>query len=180
MYIDNSGKEAATQINQSVMEAYYHQINTLAGNLHLPVPGNWFEVLLRLPDALKTETSELDENEWIEIKKTLKDALAQLQEFRIREGKTLDQLFRTKIGNIEALLEQIAPFEAERLDKIKARLEDNLKTLSEKIDYDKNRLEQELIFYIEKLDVNEEKLRLATHLKYFIETMEHQLPRHQT
>ena len=29
-----------------------------------------------------------------------------------------------------------------------------------------------MIFYIEKLDVNEEKIRLKTHLDYFLETME--------
>ncbi len=33
------------------------------------------------------------------------------------------------------------------------------------------RLEQELIFYIEKLDVTEEKIRLRSHINYFLETM---------
>ena len=60
------------------------------------------------------------------------------------------------------------------MEKIKARLDENLQNISDKIDYDKNRLEQELIFYIEKLDVNEEKVRLRTHLNYFIETMQHE------
>ena len=50
-------------------------------------------------------------------------------------------------------------------------MEENLSKLGN-IDYDKNRLEQELIFYIEKLDVNEEKLRLRSHMNYFIETLE--------
>ena len=36
---------------------------------------------------------------------------------------------------------------------------------------DENRLEQEMIFYLEKLDVSEEKMRLANHLDYFLETM---------
>ena len=37
---------------------------------------------------------------------------------------------------------------------------------------DQNRLEQELIYYLEKLDITEEKVRLANHCKYFIETAE--------
>lgn len=174
LYVDNSGKESVTQINQSVIESYYQQIKTLANNIGVDVPTNWFDILLRLPDTMKTETVELDENEWIEIKKTIGVAIAQLTEFRIQEGKSLESVFNNKINHIGELLLETAPFEAERVEKIKARLEENLQALSDKIDYDKNRLEQELIFYIEKLDVNEEKVRLRNHLDYFIETMQHE------
>ena len=174
LYVDNSGKESVTQINQSVIEAYYEQIRTLSQNLDIEVPSNWFEVLLRLPDTMKTETVEMDNNEWGEIKKAIALAIYQLTEFRIQEGKSLEGVFNTKIAHIVQLLEETAPYEMERVEKIKARLEENLQALSDKIDYDKNRLEQELIFYIEKLDVNEEKVRLRNHLDYFIETMQHE------
>lgn len=174
LYVDNSGKESVTQINQAVIESYYQQITQLSSNLGIDVPENWFEVLLRLPDALKTETIELDENEWVEIHKAIVMALGQLQTFRIQEGKSLENVFKTKISRIAELLDQIAPYELERVEKIKARLEENLLSLSEKMDYDKNRLEQELIYYIEKLDVNEEKVRLRNHLNYFTETMNHE------
>lgn len=174
LYIDNSGKESVTQINQSVVEAYYEQIKALSFNLGIEVPQNWFEVLLRLPDTMKTETAELDENEWIEIKKVIAGAIDQLIGFRIQEGKSLEAVFNAKIAHISLLLDETAPFEQERVEKIKMRLEENLQALSDKIDYDRNRLEQELIFYIEKLDVNEEKVRLRNHLDYFIETMQHE------
>ena len=174
LYVDNSGKESVTQINQSVIEAYYEQIRTLSLNLGIEVPSNWFEVLLRLPDTMKTETVEMDDNEWVEIKKAIALAIDQLTEFRIQEGKSLEGVFNAKIAHIGQLLEETAPYEMERVEKIKARLEENLQALSDKIDYDKNRLEQELIFYIEKLDVNEEKVRLRNHLDYFMETMQHE------
>jgi uncharacterized protein (TIGR00255 family) len=172
LYVDNSGKESVTQINQSVIESYYQQIRTLSHNIGIEVPSNWFEVLLRLPDTMKTEMVELDDNEWIEIRKAIALAIEQLSDFRTQEGKSLEAVFINKIQHISQLLEDIAPFETERIEKIKTRLDENLAALSEKIDYDKNRLEQELIFYIEKLDVNEEKVRLRNHLTYFIETME--------
>ncbi|MEI8272865.1 MAG: YicC/YloC family endoribonuclease [Paludibacter sp.] len=174
LYVDNSGKESVTQINQSVLEAYYDQIRTLSVNLGIEVPSNWFEVLLRLPETMKTETVEMDDNEWVEIKKAIALAIDQLTEFRIQEGKSLEGVFNAKIAHIGQLLEETAPYEMERVEKIKARLEENLQALSDKIDYDKNRLEQELIFYIEKLDVNEEKVRLRNHLDYFMETMQHE------
>lgn len=174
LYVDNSGKESVSQINSSVVEAYYQQIKTIANNIGIEVPANWFEVLLRLPDTMKTETVELDENEWIEIKKIINTAIDQLTEFRVQEGKSLENVFVNKISHIADLLEQVAPYEQERVEKIKARLEENLLALSDKIDYDKNRIEQELVFYIEKLDVNEEKVRLKNHLDYFVETMQHE------
>jgi len=174
LYVDNSGKESVSQINQAVLMAYYEQIKQISNNLNIDVPANWFDVLLRLPDALKTDTVEMDENEWKEIKIAVGQAIEQLKEFRIQEGKSLENVFITKINRIAELLEQVGQFEGERIDKIKAKLEENLQTISDKISYDKNRLEQELIFYIEKLDVNEEKVRLKTHLDYFIETMNHE------
>jgi uncharacterized protein (TIGR00255 family) len=174
LYIDNSGKESVSQINKSVLMAYYEQIKDISNSTGMEMPSNWFEVLLRMPDALKTEMVELDENEWVLIKSTINQAVSQLIEFRIQEGKSLEIVFLTKINRIAELLDQVAPFENERIEKIKLKLEENLQSISDKISYDKNRLEQELIFYIEKLDVNEEKVRLKTHLDYFIETMKHE------
>ncbi len=174
IYFDNSARENITQINQAMIEAYYLQIKQISANTGIEIPQNWFEILLRLPDVMKSEISELDENEWIEVKKILKDAIHQLNNFRIQEGKVLEDIFQTKIAFIGKLLEDIAPYENERVERIKLKLEENLQKIGDKFDYDKNRLEQELIFYIEKLDVNEEKVRLKAHLNYFIETMENE------
>jgi len=174
LYIDNSGKESVTQINQSVVEAYFKQISELSEKMGVPVPADWFSVLLRMPDAMKSEMQELDETEWLEVKKVIASAVNQLIEFRTQEGKSLEKVFIAKIANIKQLSQEIEKYEAERIDKVKTRLRENLLAIGEKVDYDKNRFEQELIFYIEKLDVNEEKVRLANHLSYFIETMQHE------
>ena len=171
LYIDNGSKESATQINQSLIKSYYEQIKLTSETLEIDMPASWFEVVLRLPDALKIESLELDENEWHEISCAINQAIEELHKFRAQEGKFLHSIFEEKINNIKDLLEKIAPFEAERLEKIKSRLEENLQAIAEKVEYDKNRLEQELIFYIEKIDVNEEKVRLRNHLDYFLETM---------
>src|ERR1035437_9547894 len=97
LYVDNSGKESVTQINQSVVESYYQQIKTLSDNIGIDVPANWFDVLLRLPDTMKTEAVELDENEWIEIRKTMAEAIEQFTAFRVQEGKSLEAVFNEKI-----------------------------------------------------------------------------------
>lgn len=171
LYIDSSTKENGVKINQSVVKSYLEQLKELSETTGIPATDDWMSLLMRLPDTLKTDNEEIDETEWLRVLELVESALNQLIEFRIQEGKALEEVFKTKIFNIENLLNQIEPFENERIEKLKGRIEENLQNLSEKIEYDKNRLEQELIFYIEKLDINEEKTRLKNHLSYFIETM---------
>ena len=166
------GAESATPINQALVEGYYKQILAISENLNIPLPADWFQTLLRMPDVMtKTEIQELTEEEWKAVHAAVAEAIGHLVDFRKQEGAALEKKFREKIANITSLLEKITPYEKERVEKVKERITDALeKTLN--VDYDKNRLEQELIYYIEKLDVNEEKQRLSNHLKYFISTLE--------
>ena len=171
IFIEYIGKDTPTQINLAAVENYYNQIKEIAEKLNISVPNDWFQTLLRMPDAIKSETVEPDEFEWEVVLETVKDAIKHLCDFRIQEGAMLQKLFEQKIANIATLLKEVEKYEGERIEKIKARIMDNLQKIAEK-DYDKNRFEQEMIYYIEKLDVNEEKNRLDNHLKYFISTME--------
>lgn len=171
LYVENIGVDSNSKINRPVLENYYRQISEIAGQLQLSLPSDWFEVLLRMPDIIKTEIAEVDDEEWSAINQAILEAIEHLQAFRKQEGKMLYDLFTQKITNIAQLLTQVETYESERLDKIKQRILDNLEKIAG-LDYDKNRFEQEMIYYIEKLDVNEEKNRLNNHLKYFIETMD--------
>ncbi len=172
IYTENVGKVVSTQINQNVLEAYYQQIKQSATQLGVAEPGeSLFNILLRMPDVMKSETQEVSDAEWEALNSSVKQAIVQLIEFRLQEGKMLEDLFRSKIANIARLLNDVEQYETERVEKIRLRIEEALQKIGEK-DYDKNRLEQEMIYYIEKLDVNEEKNRLNNHLQYFIETMD--------
>ena len=125
-----------------------------------------------MPEVLtRTEIEELTDEEWAVVFTAVKEAVANLIEFRKQEGIALAKKFQEKIDNISTLLASIEPFEKERTEKIRQRIVTNL-TQFVGIDYDNNRLEQEMIYYIEKLDISEEKQRLTNHIKYFAETME--------
>lgn len=171
IYIESLHIENAPRINQSVIEGYFNQIKEIAANLEMDLPSDWFQTLLRMPDAMKAEAKETNPEELNIITETLLEAIAQLCEFRRQEGEMLYNLFVQKIQNIADLLKEVPKYEQERIDKVKSRITDALSKI-EGYDYDKNRFEQEMIFYIEKLDLNEEKHRLDNHLKYFIETLD--------
>ncbi|WP_308745578.1 YicC/YloC family endoribonuclease [uncultured Bacteroides sp.] len=174
LWIEKKEGADAIPVNKAILENYYLQLDSICNELGIPrpEPGDWLQVLLRMPDVMsKTEIQELSEEEWNTVHATVLEAVGHLVDFRKQEGAALEKKFREKIENINSLLEKITPYEKERVEKVKERITDALeKTLN--VDYDKNRLEQELIYYIEKLDVNEEKQRLGNHLKYFISTME--------
>jgi uncharacterized protein (TIGR00255 family) len=172
LLVDNTDRDFPNLVNKNLVIAYFAQIQEIADEMQMKVPLNILDAILRLPDALRADNPELDQTEWREAHKVVKQAIDTLQQFRLQEGQMLDKVFRLKISNIEKLLEQIAPHEQERIDKVRERLENGLESLSESINYDKNRFEQEMIFYIDKLDINEEKSRLHNHLNYFLETLE--------
>ena len=171
VYSEAIGKEASAQINIPVLEGYFQQVKEASVKLSIAMPDDWFSILLRLPDVMSSESQEIDEVELNALRKAVDQAISQLEEFRIQEGAMLQHLFEEKIANIAHLLQEVEPYEKERIEKIKGRIIDALNKI-DNFDYDKNRFEQEMIFYIEKLDINEEKHRLDNHLKYFLETLQ--------
>ena len=177
LWVEKDETQSATPINTALVLDYYKQIKELSATLNLDMSGlqtanEWMKTLLRMPEVLtRTETEELTDEEWAIAFTAVKEAVANLVEFRKQEGAALAKKFQEKIDNISALLASIEQFEKERTEKIRQRIISNL-TQFVGIDYDNNRLEQEMIYYIEKLDISEEKQRLANHIKYFAETME--------
>jgi uncharacterized protein (TIGR00255 family) len=124
---------------------------------------------VRMPDALKTERDEIDENEWKKIQTVIDEALENIAQFRKDEGVSLEREFLHRIANIMTLMNNAVSYDAERIETVKTRLRNALDELKENVD--ENRFEQELIFYLEKYDITEEKVRLENHLNYFIETI---------
>ena len=171
IWIEKDATTDATTINTALAKNYCEQIKNVAAECQIPLPGDWFLSLLRMPDVMsKVEIETLSNEEWTVARKAIDEAIDALVAFRQQEGAALQKKFGEKIDNIEALLKSIEPYEKSRVEKIRARIVDGLSSIPE-VEYDKNRLEQELIYYIEKLDISEEKQRLANHLNYFRETM---------
>ena len=131
---------------------------------------------MSLPATVKTEQAELNESEWAAISATIDKAIDNLIHFRLQEGQVMASEITQRIDNIRQLLTLVEPLEKERIEKVRTRLHDSLEELAGKYSIDGNRFEQELIFYLEKLDITEEKVRLANHLSYFMETLKENEP----
>jgi uncharacterized protein (TIGR00255 family) len=166
--LDSTGDVKNFTINKDLAKAYYADlkaVNSLIGE-HTD---DYLSVILRMPDIYINEREELSAEEKTWILNLTKEAVERLNEFRRQEGQALEKEFTDRIKDIRRWLNEVPKYEQERIEVIRERIKKNLEDLSAK--YDDNRLEQEMIFYIEKLDVSEEKMRLANHLDYFLETM---------
>ncbi len=169
LFVESLGESAKSVINQDVFASYLSQIKNIAEATGVDLPTDYFTHILRFPDVMKAEVHELNEDEWNAVNGAVNDAINALNEFRLQEGESICADMTTRIANIEQLLAQVPQYEGERIEKVRHRLKENLEALEATPNME--RLEQEMIYYIEKLDVNEEKVRLANHCKYFIETV---------
>lgn len=169
IYIESKKAETPVEINIELAKSYHDQLKNLAIELNEPI-GEALTQILKFPDVLKSERKETDENEWKQIKQCVNDAILQLNNFRDMEGLSLKKDFEERLTKISNCLEEIKTLDLIRINSIKDRIRNNIADVIGKGKIDENRFEQELIYYVEKLDINEEKVRLKTHLDYFIET----------
>lgn len=172
LYAELLGENSNLNLNQALFEKYYNEFNSAANSVNPNHNSDIVSIISKLPDVMKSERTELDKDEWNGVLDIIKNALHEINNFRITEGQSLDNELKLRVNNISDLLVQVEKYEQERIATVKARIISNLKEVVDEKKIDQDRFEQELIYYIEKYDVTEEKIRLAQHCKYFIETME--------
>jgi uncharacterized protein (TIGR00255 family) len=166
IFIESTAEQTSTKVNVPIVKAYMEQLRAVyaeADEVEL------MKMAIRMPDSMKTEREEIDENDWAQIETAITEALQNILTFRRDEGQSLEKEFQLRIANIRQYMNEALALDHERVQTIKDRLHNAITEL--KVAVDENRFEQELIYYLEKLDITEEKVRLTNHLDYFLETI---------
>lgn len=168
IFIEMTAEETSTKVNKGVVSEYMQQLRNVvqAGSTN---DVELLKMAVKMPDALKTEREELDEDEWKEINVNIKKAIKEIIQYRTDEATSLEDDFKLRIKNIQTFLTEVRSLDKARIEFVKERLKKAIDEL--KVTTDENRFEQELIYYLEKLDINEEKVRLANHLSYFLQEL---------
>jgi uncharacterized protein (TIGR00255 family) len=157
--------------NEALFVAYYNQLRKLADRVLAP-HDNLFELALNSSEVIQNNITEAtSEDDWNKIKQCLEDAIGKCDVFRKDEGKVLEKMLIGCCQLIEQCLEQVKLLDPKRVERVRERIKGNVALILGEEGIDPNRLEQEIIFYIEKLDINEEKVRLKSHLDYFIKVL---------
>lgn len=170
--VEYIGTPPQKKINIPLLVGYLHQLDEVRNSSELPLcdATGLLPALLKLPDVIDTQKTELSEDSWEELNKCILEAVSHLIAFRQKEGAILRNDIYKRAELIESFVSEVEKYEKERITSIKERLRSRISELE--TTPDQNRLEQEIIFYVEKLDINEEKVRLRQHCKYFKETID--------
>jgi uncharacterized protein (TIGR00255 family) len=172
IFYELSQEASSGIINEPVVKGYYEQLGRISGELGLKASLELLSIVMRMPDTIRNDRTVLEAQEWSQVKEGLMHALGQVNGFRLQEGESLDKDLRERISSINSALSAVELLESDRITRIRERIGNTLSEFIGKEGIDENRFEQELIFYMEKLDISEEKVRLANHCSYFLETME--------
>jgi uncharacterized protein (TIGR00255 family) len=158
-------------VNTSLLKSYFQLLSQTAQDLGTQ-PSDLFRMALQMPEVIQSNTdTEQKEVVFQLVQQSVVQAVASCEKFRLSEGKSLEDKFEGYIQKIKALLAQVEAQDPQRALTIRSRLQTRLEELHKDELFDRNRFEQEMLYYIERLDISEEKVRLATHLDYFLKVM---------
>lgn len=165
-----TGEESGFGLNVPLFKKYCNELTALSQELDLGT-ADLMQSVLRMPNVIMMDETEIDEEEWSVVTRTLDEAIEHFISFRRREGEAMENALISHASSILENLSSLLPYEMRRQEKVRQRISQNLDEFMGKENVDKNRFEQEVLFYLEKIDIAEEKVRLEQHCKYFIEQM---------
>jgi len=163
-YIDDGNTEV--KVNTPLAKSYKLAFESIINELGLDEKIT-LEHLIKMPDIIKADRIEDDENEiWLCLQTALNEALNNVVKMRIREGKELakDIKYRTiKIKEMIDIIKERAPLVVEEYRiKLKERVEE---LLSDEYKLDDCKLENEAVFYADRSNITEEIVRFNSHIK---------------
>jgi uncharacterized protein (TIGR00255 family) len=171
-YQKTGRQEIRQTYNEALFVAYYNELKKLADKVIAPSYDHIFQLALNSPDVIQGNgKEELDPAEWEKVSKLISEAIQKCDQFRLTEGKALESKLASYIQAIAEGLREVEKIDPKRIEKIRAKIKGGITDFFGNEGFDPNRLEQEIIFYIEKLDIHEERVRLKTHLDYFMKVM---------
>jgi len=172
-YLKTGRQEIRQTYNETLFVAYFNELKKLAGKVNLSSDEALFQLALNSPDVVQgAAKEELDSAEWDRVNQLVQEAIDKCNQFRIAEGKSLEDKLASYIKAIAAGLVEVEQLDPKRIERVRNKIKGSITDFFGSEGFDQNRLEQEIIFYIEKLDIHEERVRLKTHLDYFLKVLD--------
>jgi len=162
------------ELNENLLRHYQQIANSSSQILGLEAETLSLADLLRFPDVITFSSNAEDQvmfNKALMI--TVKEAAAQLQDMRMREGELLEQAISEQLKNIEHITDKIQSEDSGRLEIITENIRKKIADsgFNDESNIDEKRLEQEVVLWSDKLDITEELTRLSAHVQHFRELM---------
>ncbi len=170
-YTDEGDVQMKQRYNEELFIKYYQELRKLSDRV-IDSSGDLFTLALNSPDVIISEADDtISEERTQQIVGLVGQALDQCDAFRREEGESLRKELQGYVEVIRERLSEVAALDPVRIERIRGRIKNNLLQFVDEEALDKNKLEQELVYYLEKLDITEEKVRLGSHLNFFLEVL---------
>lgn len=166
------------RLNETALNAYYHQLRRLQAAAGNPASGNptdvrW-ELLLPLPGVVNEESASRNADEdWSLIEAAIQLALDGLARMRGEEGEAMTRDLADNCVVIARELTEVEKLAPMVSSSYRGRLQDRLNKLL--VDYGVSvqpaDIVREVGLFAERCDVSEETVRLRSHLEQFREIM---------
>jgi uncharacterized protein (TIGR00255 family) len=170
-FITQSDAMIPVHINETLFDVYFKKFDKLAHE-HGATADELFKLALHAPNVMEPRDDFAEMVNPQDVIRVIEEAALKCDDFRKNEGERLFDALKSSINTIEKYLELVQKLDPKRVENIRSRIEKSISELKDQTKLDENRFEQELIYYIEKLDISEEKVRLRSHLDYFMEVMD--------
>lgn len=132
------------------------------------------EHLLNNRDIFLSSDSTVSEADFSVVKKALKNAIDELLKMKKNEGAELKKDLSRRIKTIEIKVASIKNEFKKSVNIYFNKLKVRVKLLTKDTNFDDQRLKLELAMIADKADITEECVRLKSHIKFFIESMNKQ------
>lgn len=128
--------------------------------------------LLAHSDVFILNQNEFSDNEFLVLKSGIEQTLNSLIEMKRNEGNELEKDLRKRISLIENELDLIEKEARANVVEYFEKYKERAKQLLKDIQAYNDRIDLELALLVEKSDITEECVRLRSHLKFFIESLQ--------
>lgn len=158
-------------VDKLLAEKYINELRNIADELDLKDDLTAMSVM-RIPDVFIVENENLEDLYWAELKGVLDDALTNINNSRLVEGKRLSEDIRNRLNLISNMLPTIEDASKNLMIEYKNKLENRIKELNANEIIDENRLGVEIVLFADKSSICEEITRLKSHIDSFKDMLE--------
>jgi len=176
-----SEQEPKCFINKDVLKKYYSSVCETREEISSTQDVS-LEKLISLPGVLEfkkdTGNGKVTDDLWLELKKSIKLAIDDLNQMKGAEGRNLQLEIEKWTNQISLLLDKIETKSANVVSGYRDRIQERIASLLEgtEIKIDKNDLYKEVAIFADRCDISEELGRLRSHLLLLNDVMENEEP----
>jgi uncharacterized protein (TIGR00255 family) len=151
-------------INEPMLTAWLESFRDVSTRLGIASQPDLNQAL-RLPGMMLSSAPEptTDDAVAAEALSLAEEAIEELDQFRVREGASIEADIRSRAANLCDLVASMADIRTRALPHFQQRLRDRLNELLAGAHLDPTRLAQEAALLAERSDISEELVRLKTH-----------------